>query len=244
MFVNYSLETTQNIPETIVLNLDYHGSISNVVCDCDLRCHNYDDVIIGAMASQITSLTIVYSAVYSDADQTKHQSSAPLAVVRGIHRGPMNSQHQWPVTRKMFPFDDVIMILSHIWRLHMLWCCMGTESFETIRRSVSWIWLVLANGQVQVHGAVSWWRHQMETFSALLALCHSRLIPMYNTRFILWPSSLSSPQSLATDMRRLFYSTWPPSFSSHIKKEVLSNRGGERRWPQNKTGVVHRYQAT
>ena len=171
MFVNYSLETTQNIPETIVLNLDYHGSISNVVCDCDLRCHNYDDVIIGAMASQITSLTIVYSAVYSDADQTKHQSSAPLAVVRGIHRGPMNSQHQWPVTRKMFPFDDVIRILSHIWRLHMLWCCMGTESFETIRRSVSWIWLVLANGQVQVHGAVSWWRHQMETFSALLALC-------------------------------------------------------------------------
>ena len=50
-------------------------------------------------------------------------------------------------------------------------------------------------------------------------------------------------QSLATDMRRLFYSTWPPSFSSHIKKELLSNRGGERRWPQNKTGVVHRYQA-
>ena len=49
-------------------------------------------------------------------------------------------------------------------------------------------------------------------------------------------------QSLATDMRRLFYSTWPPSFSSYIKK--LSNRGGERRWPRNKTGVVHRYQAT
>ena len=39
-----------------------------------------------------------------------------------------------------------------------------------------------------------------------------------------------------------FYSTWP-SFSTHIKKEVLSNRR-ERRWPQNKTGVVHRYQAT
>ena len=61
------------------------------------------------------------------------------------------------------------------------------------------------------------------------------------------PRHNSSPiqaQSLATDMRRLFYSTWPPSFSSHIKKEVLSNRGGERRWPQNKTGVVHRYHAT
>ena len=62
---------------------------------------------MGAIASQITSLTIVYSTVYSD--QSKHQSSASLAFVRGIHRGPMNSPHKWPVTRKMFPFDDVIM---------------------------------------------------------------------------------------------------------------------------------------
>ena len=61
------------------------------------------------IVSQITSLTIVYSAVYSDADQRKHQSSAPLAFVRGLHRGPVNSPHKWPVTRKQFPFDDVIM---------------------------------------------------------------------------------------------------------------------------------------
>ena len=60
------------------------------------------------MASQITSLTIVYSTVYSDADQRKHQSSASLAFVRGIHRGPVNSPHRWPVTRKMFPFDGVM----------------------------------------------------------------------------------------------------------------------------------------
>ena len=65
---------------------------------------------MGAMASQITSLTIVYSTVYSDADQRKEQSSASLAFVRGIHRGPVNSPHKWPVTRKMFPFDDVIMV--------------------------------------------------------------------------------------------------------------------------------------
>ena len=67
---------------------------------------------MGAIASQITSLTIVYSTVYSDADQNKHQSSASLAFVRGIHRGPVNSPHKWPVTRKMFPFDDVIMALK------------------------------------------------------------------------------------------------------------------------------------
>ena len=70
---------------------------------------HYTDVIMLAIASQITSLTIVYSIVYSDADQRKHQSSASLAFVRGIHRGPVNSPHKWPVTRKMFPFDDVIM---------------------------------------------------------------------------------------------------------------------------------------
>ena len=65
---------------------------------------HYTDVIMGSIASQITSLTIVYSTVYSDADKRKHQSSASLAFVRGIHRGPVNSPHKWPVTRKMFPF--------------------------------------------------------------------------------------------------------------------------------------------
>ena len=64
---------------------------------------------MGSIASQITSLTIVYSAVYSGADQRKHQSPASLAFVGGIHRGSVNSPHKWPVTRKMFPFDDVIM---------------------------------------------------------------------------------------------------------------------------------------
>ena len=58
---------------------------------------------------QITSLTIVYSTAYSGADQRKHQSSASLAFVRVIHRSPVKSPHKWPVTRKMFPFDDVIM---------------------------------------------------------------------------------------------------------------------------------------
>ena len=62
---------------------------------------HYNDVIMGTMASQITSLTIVYSTVYSGADQRKLQSSASLAFVWGIHRSPVNSQHKWPVTRKM-----------------------------------------------------------------------------------------------------------------------------------------------
>ena len=68
---------------------------------------------MGTIASQITSLTIVYSTVYSDADERKHQSSGSLAFLRGIHRGPVNSPHKWPGTRKMFPFDDVIMNRVH-----------------------------------------------------------------------------------------------------------------------------------
>ena len=86
---------------------------------CAVRCgsvslvgillgQHYDDVIMSAMASQINSLTIVY------------QSSASLAFVRGIHRWPTNSPHKGPVTRKMFPFDAVIMVLYIGWTVFWL----------------------------------------------------------------------------------------------------------------------------
>ena len=75
---------------------------------------HYDDVMMTMLVSQITSLTVVYSIVYSGVNQRKHQSSASLAFVREIHRGPVNFPHKWPVTRKMFPFDDVIMDLTNL----------------------------------------------------------------------------------------------------------------------------------
>ena len=75
---------------------------------------------MNAMASQITSLASVYSTVYSGADQRKHQSSASLAFVRGIHRWPMNSPQKGPVTWKMFPFDNVIMN-QHIMNIKISW---------------------------------------------------------------------------------------------------------------------------
>ena len=74
---------------------------------------HYNDIIMSVMASQITSLTIVYSSVYSGADQRKHQSSTSLAFAQELHRWPVNSPHKGPVTRKMFPFDNVIMLLSY-----------------------------------------------------------------------------------------------------------------------------------
>ena len=91
-----------------------------------------NDVIMGAKACQITSPTIVYSTIHSGADQRKHQSSALLAIVRGINRWPVNSPHEWPVTRKMFPLDNVFMncekkpmhalIIFHIYA-HMFVIC-------------------------------------------------------------------------------------------------------------------------
>ena len=55
------------------------------VATSSINCH-YDDVIMSVIASQITSLAIVYSTDYSDTDQRKHQSFASLVFVRGIHR--------------------------------------------------------------------------------------------------------------------------------------------------------------
>ena len=57
---------------------------------------------MSAIESQISSLTVVYSTVYSSADQRKHQSSAPLAFVWGIHQWPVNSPHKGAVTQKKF----------------------------------------------------------------------------------------------------------------------------------------------
>ena len=101
---------------------------------------HYDDVIMGAIASQITSLASVYSIVYSGTDQRKHQNSASLAFVG-------------PVTWKMFPFDDVIM---HVYITKIISC-----------------WTSVLKRHLQRHLLLflAWWRHQMETFSALLADC-------------------------------------------------------------------------
>ena len=66
--------------------------------------NHYDDVIMSTMASQITSLAVVYSTV---SKKTSKLRVTGLCV--GNSPGPVNSPHKGPVTRKMFPFDDVIM---------------------------------------------------------------------------------------------------------------------------------------
>ena len=87
-------------------------------------CYHYVDVIMSAMASQITSLTIVNSTVYSGGDQIRHQSSASLAFVRGSHRGPVNSPHNSQYAENV----------STWWRHHEV--CVGwmVKSYQ------SWLW--------------------------------------------------------------------------------------------------------
>ena len=79
--------------------------------------YHYSDVMMSAMASQITGVSIVCPTVCSGGDQRKHRSSACLSFVSGINRWPMDFPHKWPVTRKMLPFDGIIMICwcNFIW---------------------------------------------------------------------------------------------------------------------------------
>ena len=86
---------------------------------------HYSDVIMHAMVSQVTSVSIVYIIVCSGLDQINHQSSASLATVKGIHRWPVNSSHKRPVTRKCFH----LMTSSFLWIMIVLYCyCQEMES--------------------------------------------------------------------------------------------------------------------
>ena len=76
---------------------------------------HYSDIIMSAMASQITGVSIVYATVCSGADQRKHQSSSPLAFVWAIHRWPVNFQHEGPVTRKCFH------LMTSSWKTVLIW---------------------------------------------------------------------------------------------------------------------------
>ena len=144
-------------------------------------CHllHYSDIIMDEIASQTISLSIVYSTFCSALDQRKYQSPASLVFVWGIHRWPVNSPHKGPVTRKRFPFDDVIMYFH----------CMAIHRWSYNRRSllgfrvplgrascIRWRWNGTRNRKIKrlrAHpGAESWnffwlvsaWQWDWETY--------------------------------------------------------------------------------
>ena len=83
---------------------------------------NYSFLIVGVMASKITSPTIVYSTVYSGADQRTHQCYASLTFCVGNSPVTGEFPHKGPVTRKMSPFDDVIMGRATLSSAHISSC--------------------------------------------------------------------------------------------------------------------------
>ena len=137
-----------------------------------LPIDHYNDVIIDTIASQISTLASVYSAVYSGADQRKHQSCAWLAFVRGFHRGPVNSPHKWPVTRKMFPFDDVIMMARHI-PFFVFWCACGTWWLLPIVTGFElyyYAWNIVSSHGIARYGII---------YQEHLAICYCFVRPVY-----------------------------------------------------------------
>ena len=90
--------------DVIMMTSNFHITVplwEESTGDRKAECH-YNDVTMSAMVSQITPIWAVCSAVCSGAHQRKHQSSASLSLVRGIHRWPVDSPHKGPVTRKCY----------------------------------------------------------------------------------------------------------------------------------------------
>ena len=89
------------------------GDTSKWIKRLSMFDNHYNNVIMRTMASQITSIGIAYSTLYSGADQRKHQSSAWLAFVRRLHRWRVKSPHNGPVMGKIFPLDVIVSVCMH-----------------------------------------------------------------------------------------------------------------------------------
>ena len=173
-----------------------------------VRILHYNGDTVNAMATQITGVWIVYKAVCSGADQRKHQSSASLAYVRGIHRWQVNSPDKGPVTRKMFPFDDVIMTTCKL--INMKLQIMGNfyqtgqtkhflKGFIPLMKSGSHVWylwqpsrsqllykMCLFRNQIHICDDVTWasWRLRSPADALLVQLLVQAYIQI-NQSFVL-----------------------------------------------------------
>ena len=111
---------------------------------------------MNATMCQITSLTMVYSTVYSGADQRKHLSSVSLAFMRGNHRWPVNSSYKRPVTRKMFLFDDVIMWYNVSHMLSPVCLCNGLYKIDDDDDAAKRFVYIPQNSFPFLHNAREW----------------------------------------------------------------------------------------
>ena len=128
---------------------------------------------MSAMAFQITGLTIVYSTVYSGTDQRKHQSSESLAFGGAIHRWPVNYRHKGPVTRKMFPFDDVTIA-------YCTWKCNSDErKSNPSRQTRRQIWWPLCRRH----------RHEKASVWSFCGVDHDKWTACWNDHCLSWQNA-------------------------------------------------------
>ena len=147
---------------------------------------HYSDVIMGGAIS--SRITIVYSTVYSGANQRKHRGSESLAFVRGIHRWLVNSPHKGPVTRKMFPFDDVIMeidvsqalnVMTYFPHLQLPRCMWHRELIGHLKTADksgkrSWILIMISNILQTIYSDPCYWMIIMIfCFKFYWSICHN-----------------------------------------------------------------------
>ena len=98
--------------------------------------------------------------------QRKHQSSASLAFVRGIRRWPVNSPHKGPVTRKIFPFDDVTMICHEMCCALLTWYYINVKDpcgvfIHIFKSSLAWMnsYQRLNAEKLRKHDDIIKWKH-------------------------------------------------------------------------------------
>ena len=132
------------ISKTIFMTGGCNYSSNNFHVSININsCIHYIDAIMTTMASQITSLTVVYWIVYSDADQRKHQNFRVTGLRVGNSPGPVNSPHIGSVTRNMFPFDDVIMFLrDFIW--DVAWHYNRDKKLSPTWKRVIWLSILVS----------------------------------------------------------------------------------------------------
>ena len=138
---------------------------------------HYTDVVMTTMASQITSLTVVHSINRLFRRRSKKTSKLRVTgLCIGNSPGLVNSPHKGPVTRKMFPFDDVIMgksvwLLSHIWPFchyncfymsqqhccHVVYKMLSFNSSDAGGR-IFWLWVSIPC--LLMHWLLKWPKHQ------------------------------------------------------------------------------------
>ena len=156
---------------------------------------------MGAMASQIISLTIVYSTVYSSADQRKHQSSASLAFVRGIRRW-------FPRTNGQLGGKCYHLMMSSWFCISKTTCCPAASFSRTLCKRP---WVCSAKWYVTCY--LLWSKRTYMTSCAQELLCPFVHFPPNHSRHCLytwWVHSLwNSPGLLNFLLLILAFSSFP-----------------------------------